>query len=417
MKRASFRRRSVVAALMAAFLSSLAPATGAALLSHTPAIRRPQNYRQAAKITLARTAEVKVTAGSTGVLIEWRTSFELDNLGFNVYRDQSGRRTQVNPAIIAGSALIAGQGTPLYAGHSYQWFDAAGGMASRYYLEDIDLRGTNTLAGPFTPVWSESLPKSQQARTVAEVAAQASAMMVQTGGAAGTLEKPALVPAAIQDQWAIVAQPGLKIGVKQDGWYRVTQPEMIATGFVPTEAANLRLFVDGREVPIEVSTSSGPLSAGDFLEVYGTGLDILTTDTRVYYLINGSQAGLRVPLFGEIHTESFPNSSPRPSPVAQSTTDTRSSPGVAWFADVSSGVVAVRDERKEQHRGVDQTEVGKVRYSENSEVPALTGNNPKPAASIVKEVGPPAAAIKVESKTTSVPVRASSRDARNLLSR
>src|ERR1700730_14351879 len=134
MKRASFRRRSVVAALMAAFLSSLAPATGAALSSHPPPIRRPQNYRQAAKITLARTAEVKVPAGPTGVLIEWRTSFELDNLGFNVFRDQGGTRTQVNPAIIAGSALIVGQRTPLYAGYSYRWFDDAGSLDSSYYL-------------------------------------------------------------------------------------------------------------------------------------------------------------------------------------------------------------------------------------------------------------------------------------------
>src|ERR1700682_5770066 len=157
MKRASFRRRSVVAALMAALLWSLAPVAGAALSSHTPPIRRAQPSRQAARITLARTAEVKVTAGPMGVLIEWRTSFELDNLGFNVYRDQSGARSQVNPAIIAGSALIAGQGTPLYAGYSYQWFDAAGSMASRYYLEDVDLSGTNTVAGPFTPVWNESL--------------------------------------------------------------------------------------------------------------------------------------------------------------------------------------------------------------------------------------------------------------------
>ena len=48
-----------------------------------------------------------------------------------------------------------------------------------------------------------------------------------------------------------MAQPGLKIGVKQDGWYRVTQPEMIAAAFdVTGDAAKLRLYVDGNEVPI-----------------------------------------------------------------------------------------------------------------------------------------------------------------------
>src|ERR1700704_625065 len=225
MKRAPLRRPSVVAALIAALLS-LAP--GATLSSHTPASR---GNRQAAKVTLARTAEVKVTAGPTGVLIEWRTSFELDNLGFNVYRDQDGARTQVNPAILAGSALIVGPGTPLYAGYSYQWFDAAGSLNARYYLEDIDLKGTRTLNGPFGPVWNDSLPKSQQAKTLSEVAAAQASANTQTGGPPGTFEKPPSVPAAIQDQWAIAAQTGLKIGVKQDGWYRVTQPEMIAAGF------------------------------------------------------------------------------------------------------------------------------------------------------------------------------------------
>src|ERR1700704_1286354 len=108
MKRAPLRRPSVVAALIATLLWSLAP--GATLSSHTPASR---GNGQAAKVALARTAEVKVTAGPTGVFIEWRTSFDLDNLGFNVYRDQDGARTQVNPAVIAGSALIVGPGTPL----------------------------------------------------------------------------------------------------------------------------------------------------------------------------------------------------------------------------------------------------------------------------------------------------------------
>ena len=237
MKRASFRRRSVVAALTAALLSSLAPATRASLSAHT---HRAQRVRQAAKITLARTAEVKITAGPTGVLIEWRTSFELDNLGFNVYRDQGGTRTQVNPAIIAGSALIVGQGTPLYAGYGYRWFDSTGSLDSRYFLEDIDLEGAKTLQGPFVPVWDEGVTKSQQAKTISEVATMQAQAVAQTGAPAGIFDRPVVTPEAIQDQWAIAAQSGVKIGVKQDGWYRVTQPELIAAGFsVAADARNL----------------------------------------------------------------------------------------------------------------------------------------------------------------------------------
>jgi hypothetical protein len=357
-------------------------------------------------------------------VIEWRTSFELDNLGFNVYRDQGGTRTQVNPAIIAGSALIVGQGTPLYAGYTYQWFDAAGSMDSRYYLEDVDLSGAKKLLGPFAPVWNENLPKSQQAKTLAEVAAAQAFETAQEGGPAGAFETPALAPAAIQDQWAIAAQAGLKIGVKQDGWYRVTLPEMVAAGFVPVEAANLRLFVDGREVPIEVSKSSGPLSANDFLEFYGTGLDTLTTDTHVYYLLNGSQAGLRVPVFGEMKPDVIPASSPLPLPLAKPTAEPRSSLGRAWFGDFPWGVtaervaatVAKRDESKQQPAVVDQSQAGYVPSTENSNAPspARDARDSKPAVDTVREVPAEVAAIKVDSKTTSAPPRAMSPSARKL---
>ncbi len=416
MKRPPIRSRSVIAALIAALLSSLAPVSGASISAR---VQRAERDRQAVKITLARTAEVKVTAGPTGVLIEWRTSFELDNLGFNVYRDQDLTRTQVNPAIIAGSALIVGQGTPLYAGYTYQWFDAAGSLDSRYYLEDIDLKGAKTVLGPFAPLWNDSLPKSQQARTISEVAAAQASGTSQTGGPAGAFEKLALVPAAIQDQWGIVAQAGLKIGVKQDGWYRVTQPEMIAAGFAPTEAANLRLFVDAREVPIEVSKGSGPLTANDFLEFYGTGLDTLTTDTHVYYLVNGSQAGLRVPLFGEIQADVTPTSSPLPSPVAQSTNDSRSFSGGAWLSDISSGVVAEKDERKNKPTVVDQSRAGAVSYVEDNNAPGPPryASDSKPASNTAKDVRPEVATVKEESKTTSAPARATSRNTPTLQSK
>src|SRR5690606_11290673 len=54
-----------------------------------------------------------------GVHIQWRTGYEVDNLGFNLYREQGGRRTKLNPSLIAGSALLAGAGTTLSAGRSY----------------------------------------------------------------------------------------------------------------------------------------------------------------------------------------------------------------------------------------------------------------------------------------------------------
>jgi hypothetical protein len=284
---------------------------------------RAQDISRAAT-PLAHTTRVDISAGPNGALIVWTTSFVPDNLGFNIYREQGGMRTQVNPSLIAGSALTGGLGSLLDAGRAYQWFDVAGVPGSRYYIEAVSLNGQTNLTGPFTPVWQQNLPKIQLAKLVSEVV-PATNLSAQVEAPAGTFDRPLPIPAAVQDQWAIAAQPGLKIGIRQDGWYRVTQPEMAAAGFdVSGDAKNLRLFVDGREVAMEVSRVSGPLTAGDYLEFYGTGLDTPTTDTHVYYLINGSQPGLRIAVFGDVHTEGnpfpavAPNASPSPETVSSS---------------------------------------------------------------------------------------------------
>ena len=70
--------------------------------------------------TEARIESVTATAYDVGALIEWRTGFEVDNLGFNVYRDEGGKRVAVNSQIVAGSALMAGAGTSLGAGRSWR---------------------------------------------------------------------------------------------------------------------------------------------------------------------------------------------------------------------------------------------------------------------------------------------------------
>src|SRR2546430_2765911 len=263
MKRAYFQTRFGRVAVIIALIWS--PAPGAALSKHTQTIFVD---RQANQTGPQRTAEVKITAGPTGVLIEWRTSFGLDHLGFNIYREDSGVRAQVNPELIAGSAMIAGQGMPLY-----RWFDPAGKLDSRYYLEDVEIKYRNTLIGPYLPVWNESIAKSPKATLMSQVAAQSAASQ-QTGGPTGTLDGSPPPQPLFQAQWDIAAQPGLKIGVNQNGWYRVTQPQMVAAGFsVSGGAANLRLFFDAHQKPKEMSRGIGTLGPPSCIAIYRTGLD------------------------------------------------------------------------------------------------------------------------------------------------
>src|SRR5207249_1908963 len=52
---------------------------------------------------------ITATASPQGTLIRWKTSFELDNVGFNIYRERAGQTSRINREIIPGSAFIVGQ--------------------------------------------------------------------------------------------------------------------------------------------------------------------------------------------------------------------------------------------------------------------------------------------------------------------
>lgn len=86
--------------------------------------------------------------------------------------------------------------------------------------------------------------------------------------------------------------------VSQPGWVRVHQPQLTAAGLGGNvKASLLQLYADGREVPIIVSDNhhQGRFTANDWIEFYGHGLDLPTTDTRTYYLTVGTSAGKRIP--------------------------------------------------------------------------------------------------------------------------
>ena len=277
----------------------------------------------------------------------------MDNLGFHLYREESGERIRVTPRLVAGTALLAGR-TRMTAGYSYAWWDtslsdqqSAISSQLKYYLEDIDLKGKRTLHGPIMPVVSnEPLPQKVQTEVLGElgrrnderygefweiqeiegklrqkplrgdqqwaVSNQRSALSPQSSvlgavgqaatasaGAEALKAAPVTLAAPSQQdlskQWEIAGKAAVKISVKQEGWYRVTQPELIAAGLgSKINPAYLQLYVDGREQPILVTGDNDKtFGPQDGIEFYGTGLDTPSTDTRVYWLVVGSKAGKR----------------------------------------------------------------------------------------------------------------------------
>jgi hypothetical protein len=256
------------------------------------------------------------TATKTGVLLRWRTNSVKDNLGFNVYRLKNGLRTRANKEIIPGA--LFGPGTPamMPAGYSYGWFDRGGSADSNYFIESVSLNGAAKMHSAISPVVSHAVSEFDQ---TPQTLSGANPLSPESGDTfekrfpAAEGQEPNFGSNPLETQWAIAAQTALKIAINKDGWYRVTQPQMVAAGFNPSvDIRNLQLFVDANEVAINTSQQTGQFGSSDYIEFYGRGLDTPTSDRHIYYLIAGTTPGKRVA--GDIQVDGDPGSPPSPVP-------------------------------------------------------------------------------------------------------
>jgi hypothetical protein len=80
------------------------------------------------------------------VRVQWETTAELDNVGFNLYRS----RVPHIPDTALNSELIASAAPGSSEGHSYEWIDAAveSGQTYFYWLEAVDVNGGTERFGP-----------------------------------------------------------------------------------------------------------------------------------------------------------------------------------------------------------------------------------------------------------------------------
>jgi hypothetical protein len=263
--------------------------------------------------TAVTLASFNATSYWNGVALEWKTGYEANNLGFRIWREDGSKRTLVNHQLIAGSALTSGPHSVLQSGEVYYWWDALATKQSGYWLEDLDLDGSSTWHGPFYAikhqVFAEQSRNYQPAPTLSQIAGNLTQLdtsrVVESVADAATFAKPdklgKLNPNS-ELQYAftgsgpgIEGQPAIKLRVKREGLYRVAATQLFATGLSRNaDPARLQLITGGREIPMALVGVNGRLSDDSFVEFYGVGLDTPSTDTRVYWLIEGKQPGLRI---------------------------------------------------------------------------------------------------------------------------
>jgi len=285
-------------------------------------------------VTVDQPTAVKLTGftavqNGDEVLLHWQTGYEARNLGYNIYRERNGQRVSITPSLVAGSALIAGGQTALRSGLNYTWYDdlkqtdddRVPGVT--YWLEDVDIDGTRTLHGPIAPIVEYKRPGrggpraallkevTKPTQAVVRLDAYPAAFAEQRRGVASPL---VFDTDAIALQQQIEARPGIKIAVSKAGWYRITQPELLAAGLDPnTNAQQLQLYANGRSVPIKQSGDEVHLTSSDYIEFYGQGVESPTDETQTYYLVVEPQN------FGtRIRDLVYRNPTPLPTPAGPS---------------------------------------------------------------------------------------------------
>jgi len=94
-------------------------------------------------------------------------------------------------------------------------------------------------------------------------------------------------------QRSLASGAAVKILIDQEGWYRISQAELLAAGLSSSANARyLQLYAEGREQPLRVIGNKNGTSF-DAIEFYGRGLDTPSTDRKVYWLIAGTRPGAR----------------------------------------------------------------------------------------------------------------------------
>ncbi len=253
--------------------------------------------------TDAKVEEFSASASEKGVIVEWQSSYEIDNLGYRVWREQGGERTAVNKELIAGSVLQVGSGIALPAGKGYRITDQQASKESlttvSYWLEDVDVNGISSWHGPVavsesketaenerqSPTFEQLQPiqSNQAEKTVAPTEKTSSSQEIKVSKSQSSVPALNAVTNALpQDNKAV------KIEIANDGWAQVSRTELEQAGFnVNSSSVLWQLFVGGQEIPIRINADSS-------IEFYAQASRNHQTAGQIYWLTIGTTSGKRL---------------------------------------------------------------------------------------------------------------------------
>jgi uncharacterized repeat protein (TIGR01451 family) len=248
-------------------------------------------------VTFAEIRSMEAAQGKNSTTVTWSTNREIDNLGFDVYRQVgSGPREKLNQQLILGSAFVSGRKTS--GPRAYRFVDRkppAGFV--QYFIEDVDLNGTRTPHGPITPATAAvTIDDTATTETDPTIGSVGGKFTTEAGMGVAIPSPDTPGEKQLAEQWQLAGVPAVKVIVTQPGWYRVKKSDLLAAGFDPGNNANsISVFTEGVEVPVVLNGKNGnKFDPDDSIEFLGRGIDTFGTGGRVYYITAKKGAAARV---------------------------------------------------------------------------------------------------------------------------
>ena len=226
-----------------------------------------------------------------GVLLKWQTATETNLIGFNIYRTNGKESVRANKDLILSSQIRNGQS--FGNSNAYTYFDENSGFQGSYTIESVFQSGKRNLSKQIFPRYTYDLVNvsalSSEAHRQSKISAQPiikSTKSVLPGNSDSDLDSDSLFADPDKQKW-VAAQPGVKIAVNKEGFYRVNRAELEAAGFNVNASSDLwQIYLNGEEQAMIVEEK------GQYIEFYGTNFaDTRESDKQIFYLLVGPRTG------------------------------------------------------------------------------------------------------------------------------
>ena len=234
---------------------------------------------------------VRVTNSGRRTVVEWSTSNEVINAGFNIYGLSRHGWERLN------GELIPSTSPALLEPQDYR-YEVGGGSYERFQIADVDFQGRERRHGPFAvgELYGEKVAPRRidwaSIRSEQENRAGIREAQRQFQKSTGSKRRATSIDKG-------TSGIGVDFEVDRTGIYRVTYSELKAAGFdlAGIPARSLALVSRGQTVPIRVQAGMNSpaqrrsrfdksiFGPGGFIEFYGEALDSLYTRTNLYHLV------------------------------------------------------------------------------------------------------------------------------------